>query len=108
MKKEFENTLDKLSIGENKFFLIRAKGDSMINAGIQTGDFLLVDRRINNTLDSIIIAEINGKWTVKTFVENQSGAFLLPQNPKYNPIPITENDDFKVIGKVVKVIKTFN
>lgn len=108
MKKELEHTLDKLSIGDSKYFLIRANGDSMINAGIQTGDFLLVDRNFASTLNSIIIAEINGNWTVKTFIENQDGAFLQPQNPKFKPIPITEKDDFKVIGKVVKVIKTFN
>ena len=81
MKQDYENTLDKVSTGKSQYFLIRVKGDSMINAGIQQGDFLLVDRTFGNAMDSIIIAEINGKWTVKTFTENKDGAFLLPHNP---------------------------
>jgi DNA polymerase V len=99
---------NKLSLQKSTYFLIRVNGDSMINAGIHTGDYLLVDRSFGNTLDSIIIAEINGKWTVKTYLENKNGAFLMPQNPKYKPIPIAEADNFKIIGKVVKVIKSFN
>ncbi|OGU61054.1 MAG: hypothetical protein A2X64_10455 [Ignavibacteria bacterium GWF2_33_9] len=108
MKNDYENTLDKVSVGQSKYFMIRVKGDSMINAGIKTGDFLLVDRTFGNNLDTIIIAEINGKWTVKTFIENENGVFLMPQNPKYSPIPITEQDDFKIIGRVIKVIRNFN
>jgi DNA polymerase V len=109
MHKELELvTENKQSLKEKKFFLIRVNGDSMENAGISNGDFLLVDRKIRHTLDSIIIAEINGKWTVKTLSENKDGLFLMPQNPKYQPIQVMETDSFKVIGKVIKVIKSFN
>lgn len=109
MYKELELvSSNKQSIKDNKFFLIRVNGDSMINAGIQNGDYLLVDRKFRTSLDSIIIAEINGSWTVKTLIENREGMFLMPQNPKYKPIPIKETDTFKVIGKVIKVIKSFN
>lgn len=109
MKNELELIPKNLnSLSERNYFLIRARGDSMINAGIKSGDYLLVDRKYGNTMNSIIIAEINGKWTVKTYLEDTTGSYLLPQNPKYKPIPITENDSFKVIGKVIKVIKSFN
>jgi len=90
-------------------FLIRVKGDSMINANISTGDFLLVDKNYSDLRNAIVVAELNGAWTVKSFSINKKGNIeLIPANEEYNSIEITEEDNFRIIGKVVKVIKCFN
>lgn len=93
----------------SNLFLIRVKGNSMINANIATGDYLLVDRKYSDLKNSIVVAELNGAWTVKNFSINPKGNIeLIPSNNLYNTIEVSEEDDFKIIGKVVKVIKSFN
>ncbi len=93
----------------SSFFLIRVNGNSMIDANIATDDYLLVDRNYSDLTNSIVIAELNGAWTVKNFSINKNGGIeLVPSNDFYNTIEVTEEDNFKVIGKVVKVIKSFN
>lgn len=93
----------------SSFFLIRVNGNSMINSNIATGDYLLVDRNYTDLTNSIVIAELNGAWTVKKFsINNKGNVELVPSNDFYKTIEVTEEDNFKVIGKVVKVIKSFN
>lgn len=93
----------------SNFFLIRVNGDSMINSNISEGDYLLVERNSNDVIDKIVIAELNGAWTVKILkMSNNGNLLLVPSNKKYREIEISEEDKFRVIGKVVKVIKSFN
>lgn len=94
---------------KSSLFLIRVKGDSMVDANIATGDFLLVDKNYSDLRNAIVVAELNGAWTVKSFSINEKGNIeLIPANDRYNPIEITEEDNFRIIGKVVKVIKSLN
>ena len=90
-------------------FFARAKGDSMIEAGIHSGDLLIVDRAVEATHNSIVIAVINGKLTVKRFcIESCSTQVsqrisLVPANPNYPTIHINEAMDFEVWGVVLGV-----
>jgi DNA polymerase V len=95
-------------VSNQSMFLIRVNGSSMINAGIHSGDFILVDKKGYWGTNSIVIAEINGKWTVKKIIIKDNEIYLQPENPMFPPIHIKNDDDFKVIGTVVKVIKSFN
>ena len=91
-----------------KTFIVRAAGDSMIDAGIHPGDLMVVDTTIES-LDrrqgKIVIASVNNELTVKRLERRErEGLFLVPENPKYNPIEIKEEMDFRVWGVVTNVI----
>jgi DNA polymerase V len=81
-------------------FLIRANGESMINAGIFSGDLLIVDRKAQPKDGSIVIASVNGEFTVKRLSFKNGKSFLLPENPMFKPININEHDDVVVFGVV--------
>lgn len=85
-------------------FFVRAKGDSMIGAGIHTGDLLIVDRALHATDGSIVIAVVSGELTIKRLCQWDDALWLMPENPAYGPIAITEEMDFEVWGVVTCVI----
>jgi len=86
-------------------YLVRIQGDSMIDAGIESGDIVIVDKsRRNPTAKEIAVCELNGEYTVKHFVEEGGCAYLLPANPDYPRIPISEGDSFSVWGTVTYII----
>lgn len=85
-------------------FFVRVSGDSMIGAGIHSGDLLIVDRAVSAGHDSIIIAVVNGDLTVKRLYQVGPLLRLLPENPSYPPIEIYPDTDFEVWGVVTKVI----
>lgn len=86
-------------------YLIRVKGDSMIDAGILSGDIVIVDKsRRNPSPKDIAVCELNGEYTLKRFIEEDGQAWLVPANPDYPRFPITENDDFSIWGTVTYII----
>ena len=85
--------------------MLRVKGDSMINAGIDDGDLLFVDRSIEARHKRIVVASINGQTTVKRLYKTKDKLALMPENPKYEPIPVQDGDDFLVFGVVTKSVK---
>lgn len=85
------------------FFALRVHGDSMINAGIRDSSILVVRKQSYSDNGDIIVALLNGEQTVKRYRIFGNSAFLMPENPSYEPIPINPNDDFLVLGKVVEV-----
>lgn len=89
-------------------FYAKVIGDSMIEAGISEGDILVIDRAVEPRQNDIIVAFINGEFTIKyldlTEIKKKR-IWLRPANSNYNPIKITEIEDFKVWGVVIKVIK---
>jgi DNA polymerase V len=85
-------------------FFLTASGDSMINAGIASGDILVVDRSIEPVHDKIVIAAINGELTVKRLFKEHGQVRLLPENNKYQPIDITDEQDLVIWGVVTYVI----
>lgn len=86
-------------------YFVRARGDSMIGAGIDDGDILVVDRSLTPTNRRIIIASVNGEFTVKRFEKTASRMRLLPENPAYKPITITPELGAEFFGVVTFIIK---
>ncbi len=87
-------------------YLIRVEGDSMIEADIHNGDIIIVDKSNRNPSPSeVAVCELNGEYTLKHFEKRENGeGWLVPANPDYPEIRITEADDFSVWGVVTYVI----
>ena len=85
-------------------FFVRVSGNSMINAGIKSGDLLIVDRSIEPSNNKVVIAVINGDFTVKRVETTHGKVFLMPENTNFKPIEITEDMDCKIWGVVTHVI----
>ena len=85
-------------------FFVRVKGASMQNAGIHSGDMLIVDRSLEPKSGSIVIAVVNGELTVKRLVIENQQVWLKPENADYEPLLITEAMDLHVWGVVAHVI----
>jgi repressor LexA len=89
--------------GGRNLFALTVRGDSMVNAHILPGDRVIVQQTSHATPGEIVVALIEGEATVKTFRKTSSKVVLEPANPKYEPIVITQDQDFRIIGKVVGV-----
>ncbi|KMO78306.1 transcriptional repressor LexA [Mycolicibacterium chlorophenolicum] len=89
-------------VGEGSLFLLKVVGESMIDAAICDGDWVVV--RQQNVADNgdIVAAMIDGEATVKTFKRTRGQVWLMPHNPAFDPIP---GNDAAVLGKVVTVIR---
>jgi len=85
-------------------FFVRSTGDSMIGAGIHPGDLLIVDRAVIATNDSIVLAVVDGEFTVKRLRQTPEKLWLQPENENEPIIPIEEGMDFMVWGVVTNVI----
>ena len=85
-------------------FFVKAAGDSMKNAGIQSGDMLIVDRSLEATHGKIVIAAIDGELTVKRLSRQGGQVKLLPENPAYEPIDITDEHELVIWGVVTYVV----
>ena len=86
-------------------YLIRVLGDSMIEADVKDGDILIVDKSLRNPSESqIAVCELNGEYTVKHILKDKTGMWLVPANPKYPKIRITDGDDFSIWGVVTYII----
>lgn len=79
-------------------FYVRVTGDSMQDAGIYEGDILVVDRAITPADRAIVVALIDGEFTVKRLSLQHDQIVLLPANPRYQPLPITDTMDFQIWG----------
>ena len=88
-------------------FFVCAAGDSMINAGIHAGDVLVVDRSRTATDGNIVIALINGEYTVKRLSIQNHKITLRPENPDYAPIRLSDQDELIVWGVVTGLIRQF-
>ena len=86
-------------------FFGRVKGSSMIDAGINNGDLLVVDKSLDPTDGKIAVCFIDGEFTVKRLKVEKDCCWLLPENDSYKPIRVTAENDFIVWGIVVYVIK---
>lgn len=89
-------------VGEGTLFLLRVVGDSMVNAAIADGDWVVVRQQPVAESGDIVAAMIDGEATVKTFRRRDGHVTLQPQNPLYEPIP---GDDATILGRVVTVLR---
>jgi len=87
-------------------FMVTVKGDSMKDANIVEGDTVKVEAGVNIHDGDIVLAMIEGEFTLKCFCEDEDGTpWLVPQNPAYKPFPLKERQDVWILGKVNRVIK---
>ncbi len=79
-------------------FFVRVAGDSMIDAGINNNDILIVDRSVEPISGKIVIAVINGELTVKRLFKSAAACFLIAENSNYPDIEIDKNMDLEIWG----------
>ncbi len=89
-------------VGEGELFLLKVTGDSMVDAAITDGDWVVVRQQPDADNGEIVAAMIDGEATVKTFKRKDGHIWLMPHNEAYDPIP---GDDATVLGKVVAVLR---
>jgi repressor LexA len=94
--------LPKQLVGEGTHFLLNVSGDSMIEAAIADGDWVVVRQQPVAENGDIVAAMIDGEATVKTFKRRDEKVWLMPHNPAYDPIP---GDDATILGRVVAVLR---
>jgi len=85
-------------------FFVEIQGDSMIGAGIHSGDILVVDRSLQAVHGKIVVAVINGEFTVKRLSWISNKIRLIAENPNYKPIEIIDGMDFEIWGVATTVI----
>lgn len=103
-----ENNIDlNKELSENPLatFYIKVKGNSMIDAGINDKDVLIVDRSIEPQDNKIAICFIDGEFTVKRIKLEKDCLYLMPENSNYTPIKVTEENELIIWGIVTYVIK---
>jgi len=89
-------------VGEGTLFMLKVAGDSMVEAAICDGDWVVVRQQPNAENGEIVAAMIDGEATVKTYKRRDGHVWLLPHNPAYEPIP---GDDATILGRVVSVLR---
>ena len=85
-------------------FFVRVTGDSMLEAGIHSGDILIVDRSLEAIDGNVIVASLDGELTVKRLFKQDQTLRLLPANKNYQPIEIQGQQSFEIWGVVTNVI----
>lgn len=88
-------------------FFVRVQGDSMTGAGIHDGDLLVVDRSLRPASGDIIIACVDGDFTVKTYRRDKDGIRLEPANPAFPVITLKPGQELDYFGKVTACIHRF-
>ena len=96
-------TLPQRLVGDGDLFLLQVVGDSMIDAAICDGDWVVVRSQSTAEKGEIVAAMIDGEATVKTFVQRDDHVWLMPHNPAFAPIL---GDHAEILGKVVAVLRS--
>jgi repressor LexA len=89
-------------VGEGTLFMLRVAGDSMVDAAICDGDWVVVRQQPTAENGEIVAAMLDGEATVKTYKRRDGHVWLLPHNPAYEPIP---GDEATILGRVVTVLR---
>ena len=97
--KEIRISLDKeLVKNKEATFYARVSGNSMFGAGIDDGDLLIIDRSLNPESGKIAICFIDGEFTVKRIKKEKDKLFLIPENKKYKPVEIKEENELIIVA----------
>nr|WP_204331466.1 transcriptional repressor LexA [Geodermatophilus sabuli] len=89
-------------VGEGTLFMLKVAGDSMVEAAICDGDWVVVRQQPTAENGEIVAAMLDGEATVKTYKRRDGHVWLLPHNPAYEPIP---GDEATILGRVVTVLR---
>jgi DNA polymerase V len=89
-------------------YLLRARGFSMVEAGISDGDILVIDRAIRPKHGHIVVAEVDGEFTVKTLFSRNGHIKLQAANPTFPDILFKDGQELKVWGVVIHTIRSFS
>jgi repressor LexA len=103
-----EGTLETAEIfGDRRgLFALKVRGDSMVDAGILAGDYVVVRHQESASPGDIVVALVGDEATVKYYRPREDSVELVPANPKYEPIVVAEESDFRILGTVRGVIRT--
>ena len=96
---------DELVKNKEATFYARVSGQSMIGAGLDDNDLLVIDRSLEPENNKIAVCFLDGEFTVKRLKVSKDGVWLQPENPDYPIIKITEDNNFLIWGIVTNVIK---
>ena len=88
-------------------FMFTVRGDSMKGAGIEDGDKVVVDRALQAHNQDIVVAVVNGDYTIKRLYQHQNRVELHPENPHYPPITFTDGTELQIWGVVVGVVRRY-
>lgn len=102
--------VDKKSLGVGNFFALKIKGDSMIEAGINNGDTVIIKQQHMAERGEIIAAYFDGSATLKRFQFENGSVTLFPENKNYEPIPVPSDSDFRILGvfkRVARITQNF-
>lgn len=88
-------------------FFVRAKGNSMVGAGIFDGDILVVDKSLTPASGDIVIAVVDGDLTVKRFIKRGGTITLQPENTRFKEIEFKDGQELQVWGVVTSTVKKF-
>lgn len=106
-----EDLLDTISLDEyiiknrDSTYILNVKGDSMVDAGIHEGDMVIVERSERYRDGSIVIAEVDGQWTMKYLRKKGNKVYLEAANKDYPPI--TPQDELKIMAVVIAVVRKY-
>ena len=104
--KETRISLDReLVKNKEATFYARVSGDSMVGAGLDDGDLLVIDRSLSPENGKIAVCLIDGEFTVKRIKKEKNKLYLMPENNKYKPIELKEENELIIWGVVEYVIK---
>ena len=104
--KETRISLDKVAVkNEAATFYARVAGQSMIGAGLDDGDLLVVDRSLEPEDGKIAVCLVDGEFTVKRLKVEKNCVWLMAENKRYKPIQVTEDNELMIWGIVTHVLK---
>lgn len=104
--KETRISLDKVAVkNEAATFYARVAGQSMIGAGLDDGDLLVIDRSLEPQDGKIAVCLIDGDFTVKRLKVEKDCVWLIAENKRYKPIQVTEENELMIWGIVTHVLK---
>ena len=97
--------VDKALTTNGAVFALRVDGNSMIGVGIETGDIVIIRHQPIAADGDIVAASVNNKVTLKRLVNRPDRIALEAENPEFKPIELTCYDSFRIIGKMVGILK---
>lgn len=95
-------------VKEDTVFLLRIRGESMKEAGILPDDLVIVRQQPSAENGEIVVALLSDEATVKRFYRQKDTILLQPENPDFEPIIIPANENTRILGKVIGLIRTFD